>query len=100
MLLFDFEMATRYHNLRVLMCLRLTAPQLLGMVKTEEPLDSNVISNIQWQCEKIEIMKVQLLGKAVLKCEITSESHGKCVYAISTWQCDAIYPLNHNSPLH
>ena len=37
-------------------------------------------------------MKVQLLGKAVMKCEITSESHGKCVYAMSTWQCDATHP--------
>ena len=33
---------------------RLTTPQLLGMVKTEERLDSDVISNIQWDCEKID----------------------------------------------
>ena len=31
-------------------------------------------------------------GKAVMKCEITSEFHGKCLYAISTWQCDATHP--------
>ena len=29
---------------------------LLGTVKTEERLDSDVISNIQWMCEKVEII--------------------------------------------
>ena len=46
------------------MCLRLTAPQLLGMVKTEEPLDSDVISNIQWECEKIEIIGREMAFKS------------------------------------
>ena len=68
MLLSDVEMAMRYHNLRVLMCLRLTAPQLLGMVKTEEPLDSDVISNIQWECEKIEIIGREMAFTSCCSC--------------------------------
>ena len=68
LLLSDVEMAMRYHNLRVLMCLRLTAPQLLGMVKTEEPLDSDVISNIQWVCEKIETIGREMAFTSCCSC--------------------------------
>ena len=34
------------------------------MVKTEERLDSDVISNIQWECEKIEIIGREMAFKS------------------------------------